>query len=239
MARRRSSFFEIDTKLWSTVDFQAVSPEKRKVLVARCEAIDLYVAGTALRDIEAQTGVSSRQLYWLLDRCMKEAEDGRIYGYRALLKSYRTGSYTRTAQLSKDFVGTRQGYAGAFALLLERYPGLAAWLKIKIEQRAVAITQISTDGRLKSRLRNLCHLHAAFIIQCRKAGITGADYPLNTERMESFTRAVEIMLKESELQDRADFRPSVEMWRYAVRNSGYVQARVATARIMRELSNLS
>lgn len=57
--------------------------------------------------------------------------------------------------------------------------------------------------------------------------------------MESFTRAVEIMLKESEVQDRADFRPSVEMWRYAVRNSGYVQARVATARIMRELSSLS
>lgn len=183
MVRRRSSFLEIDTKLWPTVDFQAVSTEKRKALVARCKAIDLYVAGTALRDIEAQTGISSRQLYWLLDRCLKEAEDGRIYGYRALLKSYRTGSYTRTADLSKDFVGTRQGYAGAFTLLLERYPGLMAWLKARIEQRAVSITQISTDGHLKSRLRNLCHLHAAFIIQCRKAGITGADYPLNTERM--------------------------------------------------------
>jgi len=57
--------------------------------------------------------------------------------------------------------------------------------------------------------------------------------------MESFTRAVEIVLKESELQDSPDFRPSVEMWRYAVRNSGYVQARVATARIQRELSTFA
>lgn len=56
--------------------------------------------------------------------------------------------------------------------------------------------------------------------------------------MESFTRAVEIVLKESELQDRPDFRPSREMWRHAVRNSGYVQARVATARILTELAKL-
>ena len=34
--------------------------------------------------------------------------------------------------------------------------------------------------------------------------------------MESFTWAVEIMLKECELQDRSDFRPPVEVWRYAV-----------------------
>jgi len=57
--------------------------------------------------------------------------------------------------------------------------------------------------------------------------------------MESFTRMVEIVLKESELQDRPGFRPSVEMWRHAVRNSGYVQARVATARILTELAKLT
>ena len=53
--------------------------------------------------------------------------------------------------------------------------------------------------------------------------------------MESFTRAVEIVLKESALQDRPAYRPSVDMWKHAVRNSGYVQARAATARILTEL----
>jgi hypothetical protein len=50
--------------------------------------------------------------------------------------------------------------------------------------------------------------------------------------LESFTRAVEIVLKESEIHDAASYRPSSEMWAQAVRSCGYVQARVATCHIM-------
>lgn len=53
--------------------------------------------------------------------------------------------------------------------------------------------------------------------------------------MESFTRAVEIMLKDSELQDSPTYRPSADLWASAVRNSGYVQARVATSCSVSEL----
>ena len=53
--------------------------------------------------------------------------------------------------------------------------------------------------------------------------------------MESFTRAVEIVLKDSELLDSPTYRPSPGLWQQAVRNSGYVQARVATSRIVSEL----
>ena len=56
--------------------------------------------------------------------------------------------------------------------------------------------------------------------------------------MESFTRAVEIVLKESALQDGPVYHPSVDMWKHAVPNSGYVQARAATARILTELPRL-
>jgi transposase InsO family protein len=182
MSRRRANFLEIDTCIWPAVDYHALSPENQKVFAARCKAIELYVAGRTLRDIEEETGINSRQLYWLLDRCLKCAEDGQIFGYRALLKSSRTGSYRRTAELEKEYVGTTRGHAGVFASLLEQYPILATWLKAKLEDRAVTIKQISTDGKLKSRLRNLTHLHAGFIMQCRKIGITGSEYPLNTDR---------------------------------------------------------
>lgn len=57
--------------------------------------------------------------------------------------------------------------------------------------------------------------------------------------MESFTRAVEIVLKESELQDTPDYRPSSELWMQAVRCSGYVQARVAVGRFVSELSKVA
>jgi hypothetical protein len=55
--------------------------------------------------------------------------------------------------------------------------------------------------------------------------------------MESFTRAVEIVLKDSQLQDAPTYRPSADLWTSAVRNSGYVQARVATSCSISELSD--
>ena len=67
---------------------------------------------------------------------------------------------------------------------------------------------------------------------------TGSMSPCSSHRTdaESFTRAVEIVLKESELQDEAQYRPSAQLWAQAVRASGYVQARVATTRGLSELS---
>jgi hypothetical protein len=68
----------------------------------------------------------------------------------------------------------------------------------------------------------------AFVAIHNKTGLGGMlEIP-----MESFTRAVEIVLKESQIHDAAGYRPSSEMWAQAVRSCGYVQARVATGRIM-------
>jgi hypothetical protein len=41
--------------------------------------------------------------------------------------------------------------------------------------------------------------------------------------MESFVRAVEIGLKESELRDDPHYRPGSAMWAHAVRHCGYVR----------------
>jgi hypothetical protein len=72
----------------------------------------------------------------------------------------------------------------------------------------------------------------AFVKIHNKAGLAGTlEIP-----MESFTRAVEIVLKESELRDAPAYRPSADLWTQAVRSSGYVQARVATAGTRTELS---
>jgi putative transposase len=183
MSYRRARFLHIDTSTWPAVDHHALPAERRSKFIARHTAVELYIGGSPLREIAKQTGISSRQLYWLLDRCLKPAEDGQVFGFRALIKGFRTTSYTRTAALAVNRTGTVNGYAGSFALLLERYPGLAAWLQHKIDKRAVVLDQIGTDGSLKTRLRGLASLHAGFIMQCRAVGITGADYPLNTERM--------------------------------------------------------
>ena len=45
--------------------------------------------------------------------------------------------------------------------------------------------------------------------------------------MESFARAVEILLKESELRDGPGYRPAQDLWNVAVRSCGYIQSRQA------------
>jgi hypothetical protein len=50
--------------------------------------------------------------------------------------------------------------------------------------------------------------------------------------MESFARAVEIVLKDSELRDQPGYSPEPILWEHAVRHSGYVQSRHATGRVL-------
>lgn len=183
MNRRRNELQDLDTSTWPAVDSHALSSTHQKTFAVRKQAIELYSAKKTVREIEKLTGINSRQLYRLLDRCLTQAEEGQIFGFRGLLKHSRIGSYTRTAKLHSACSITRQGFAGAFALLLERHPVLTEWLKQKIHQHAVILDQISTDGALKTRLRQLDKLHGGFIMQCRAVGITAADYPLNTDHM--------------------------------------------------------
>lgn len=50
--------------------------------------------------------------------------------------------------------------------------------------------------------------------------------------MESFARAVEIVLKDSEPKDGPGYCPDPALWTHAVRHSGYVQSRHATGRVL-------
>ncbi|WP_053572708.1 ATP-binding protein [Caballeronia cordobensis] len=50
--------------------------------------------------------------------------------------------------------------------------------------------------------------------------------------MESFARAVEIVLKESELNDVPGYCPDSALWSHAVKHCGYVQSRHATGRVL-------
>ncbi len=182
MNRRRDDLQNIDTSTWPCVDVNALTAEKKAAFTQYQKAVDLFASRTTVGEIEKLTCVNRRQLYRLLDRCLKQADDGQIFGYRGLLKHRRIVAYVRTAQLSADCSITGQGFVGAFALLLERYPQLADWLKRKIRERAVTLHQVSTDGVLKTRLRQLDKLHAGFLMQCRAVGLTPADYPMNTDR---------------------------------------------------------
>ena len=143
----------------------------------------MYAEGQTIRAIGGQTGINRRQLYSLLDRCLMVGVDGAVVGFPALIKYKRLAAYERTADIQGVPKAKASGLAGAFRALLERHPSLEAWLRQRIRERAVILSQISTTDGLKTHLRQLGRLHAGFIQQCRAIGITAADYPMNTDRL--------------------------------------------------------
>ncbi|MFM0365524.1 AAA family ATPase [Paraburkholderia sediminicola] len=50
--------------------------------------------------------------------------------------------------------------------------------------------------------------------------------------MDSFVRAVEIVLKESEIKDAPGYCPEPALWTHAVHHCGYIQSRHATGRVL-------
>jgi hypothetical protein len=107
-------------------------------------------------------------------------EDGRPYGWRALVPYARVAAYQRVARFQPNRDGS--GAAGEFGRLLQSHPALDQWIAGRVRDKRISVKQISTDEGLRVRLLGLKHLHADFLSQCRRRGLTAADYPLNTDR---------------------------------------------------------
>jgi putative transposase len=182
MTRRRNTLSPADVAAWADFDAAALAPQAQDIFTRRRLAVELYAAGTALTEIEAQTGVDRRQLYRFFERCTQTHEDGRPFGLRALVRYLRVAGYGRIRPFKTTSASGFGAAAGAFNLLLQTYPSLPAWISQQVRSKRVALEQISTDGRLQTRLRNLKHVHAGFLQECRKLGLTAGDYPFNTER---------------------------------------------------------
>jgi len=180
---RRTWRAEIDPASWPEFDANALGAKQRNTFNACRRAIELYVANTAITDIEQRTGVQRRQLYRLLERCLATHEDGTAFGWRALVPHTRVDRYQRTAKLALSRDGQGSGAAGAFAMLLQAHPSLAEWITRQARTKAVALKQRTTDGGLRVHLRGLKRVHLDFQRQCRLLGLTANDYPFNTDRM--------------------------------------------------------
>lgn len=180
MSRRRSDFQALEIATWPSVAYTEFEEVERHAFQLRMNAIERYARGERVSDIEQATGLNRRQLYRLLERAMALHPDGRIFGFRALLKHVRISEYVRTSPIAVRGERGSRGAVGALSLLFERYPTLSAWLLRQVKQRRVLLQQVSTDGRLRTRLRGLRALHDEFLRQCRSVGLTAADYPFNT-----------------------------------------------------------
>lgn len=136
---------DLDPSHWPVFDASALRNPQRAIYFARHQAIELYVANTSLTTIEARTGVKRGQLYRLLESCLAPHDDGRVFGWRALVPYARVAPYQRIAKVRLQSNGS--GAAGAFDELMQRHPVIAEWLVRQVRSKRVTIEQrSSTDG---------------------------------------------------------------------------------------------
>lgn len=167
-----SSRSTLDLSGWPAFDEGALPKPQRDVFLRSRTAIELYACGETVSAIEARTGLHRRQLYRLLDRCQAPHDDGRPFGWRAVVPYAHVNNYERTAGTSQsvattDSYGSRGGAAGAFTQLLRAYPTLARWIEHSVQAKRITIRQTVTGDGLGLRLGGLKALHADFLRQCR------------------------------------------------------------------------
>lgn len=175
MWSRRNAFQDAPPiETWPTVSVASLSPEIKVRYQRNEEAIRLYYANEAVASIAERTGVDQRYLPTMARKCLMLAEDGRIFGFRAVVPNIRLKPYQRRAAIKTKFPEAQGGLSGALSNLLERLPNLESELVRWIMQDAKA--KVIPEYKLRAK-----DLHHLFIKCIEKQGICRHEWPFNTK----------------------------------------------------------
>lgn len=166
-----------DWSVWPMVDELSLDEDERKAYQSRERAIRCFVDNPEMRiaDICRETGVSTSTLYRLFERCCKKHPDGRIYGFRGLVRYRRVARYSRTKPIERSGSREKGGAAGAFSMLLDRYPALEEFLVKELKKRS---RKIEAAEEVRKSVKKI---HRGFLEKCRGLGIGADDYPFNQD----------------------------------------------------------
>ena len=144
---------------WKAIPLEVVPKDKVEVFKQRKQAVDMYIDGFTLKEIEEQTGIYASRISSLVKRCMQFDTDGNVYGYTALLPGIRIEE-------------KENGVPREFGKLLQKYPTLADFI------------EGNWFGNAKyTRKKNMSFsvLHELFLEECMRIGIPDFEYPFKTK----------------------------------------------------------
>jgi len=159
---------------WPTVDVTLLAEgQERKRFEDLKNAIELYASGAVVRDVIVVARITARWFYRLMGNCQQLSPDGRPWGYRALVSRTCRRPPVRVKPRSEQPVNASAGYSGYFRKLLREKP--------EIESGLVSALKRQGKNRLMPNTLDFRGVHRLFLRECRKAGLTEYDYPLNTQ----------------------------------------------------------
>ncbi len=183
---------------WPEVDADALPDERRELFVRRKRGIELYFEGADEAELRASCGFGRSHIYRLImERCLKQHEDGNLYGWRGALPHQRVKAWARQTPPKPDDVGG--GAAGALQWVFESPAGQA--LENKFRARILEKTP-ALEGARRPKLA----LFRWLIGELRERGFEHrAEWPFNVEKMGyvSISRFIDKVLQENPRRHRA------------------------------------
>ena len=132
-------------------------------------AIRDYYQGHSMESLSEMSGFKERSLHRVIEKCLRVHPDGRIWGFRALIRHTRTKGYARKAPVVQGTLDKPAGTAGAFMQLLGRFPDIKDMLVEKF------LRTLPKDRAQDPRISYKA-IHKNFIDACRAKGLT-TEYP--------------------------------------------------------------
>lgn len=171
--RRHLSPSQRNYSNWPDIDPWQLPEEDRLEFWRRKRAVTRYLDGDSLVRIEQDTGFRRDQVGTFVSNCLQVHDDGRIWGFRALVPGTRQTPYERKKPVPFLDPEEKAGYAGALGQLFREYPTIYEELVAYIKNTVKGET-----GEVGKRVQST--IHVKFLKLCKEAGLGPSDYPFNT-----------------------------------------------------------
>lgn len=165
-----------DLSNWPDVDVHNLPEAERSTYLNRVKAICLYSEGESYQKIKDETGKSRTEVSRLIKRCLKIANDGKIFGFRALRRNQRINPYVRAKTTSGDICDLKLKHAGALDNVFQRFPDVLDKVRDSYFGR-------STQSRVGEKGMSIKAIHRIFLKELRACGLGDQDWPFNTRNV--------------------------------------------------------
>lgn len=162
-----------DTTLWRTVDVDALDEDGKSRFLKYRAAIEAYLKTGKSKGVAEELGLPRNGIVRQLNRCVALAEDGKPYGWIALIPKFRTADYERRAELPSGAKVKGGNCAGAFQAFMLAHPEIKQKIDNLIFKRA-------EKGVVHEARISVKNIGKAFVSLCEAAGLSGNDYPPNS-----------------------------------------------------------
>ncbi len=97
MANKQHDIIQLNflRKSWKTVNPECLDSKKAQIFFNRKLAVDMYIDGHCLKDIETVTTIKATKYSEMIKKCLELDEAGVMYGYTALIPNKHLKQYMR------------------------------------------------------------------------------------------------------------------------------------------------